>query len=116
MRKVLVCQVASNISSPLKEEMKNYGWMVDACDGLLEMLRLLEDNEYELVVLGMTPRNVEIHTRIGAIKALDKHPKIILNLDEPGKFSPSSVMLEYPVIKGALNTQKLLQAAQGSVS
>jgi hypothetical protein len=61
-------------------------------------------------------RNVEIHTRLGAIQALDKHPKILLNLAEPEAFVPSSLMLDYPIIKGPLDGQKFLNATQEKVT
>ncbi|RJP15313.1 MAG: hypothetical protein C4520_20230 [Candidatus Abyssobacteria bacterium SURF_5] len=110
MNKALVCQIDADVSAHLKQEMKRYGWSIDACDGMLEMLRLLETNDYDLVVLNATARNVEIHTRLGAIKALDKNPRIILNLAESENYMPSSLIIEFPVIKGTLTTAKLLDA------
>ena len=112
MRKALVCQVDPVVSSQLRQDMKQHGWAIDACQGLLEMLRLLENNDYEFVVLGLTLRNVEIHTRLGAIRALDKHPKILLNMNDSEEFAPSSLMFDYPIIKGPLDTEKFLSAMQ----
>jgi hypothetical protein len=94
--------------------MKRLGWSIDSCDGLLEMLRLLDNRDYDYVILKLSPRNVEIHTRLGAIRAIDKHPKIVLNVSEPEGFVPSSLMLEYPVIKGALTSDKLINATRNA--
>jgi DNA-binding response OmpR family regulator len=112
MPKALVCQVDPIISIRLKEEMKQHGWSVDACDGLLEMLRMVESREYDFIILSLSLRNSEIHTRLGAIKALNKNPKILLNLSVSEDVMPSSLIFEYPVIKGELTTQKVLHAAE----
>jgi DNA-binding response OmpR family regulator len=112
MPKALVCQVDPTISIRLKQEMKQHGWSVDACDGLLEMLRMVESREYDFVILNLSLRNAEIYTRLGAIKALNKSPKILLNLSVSEDVIPSSLVFEYPVIKGELTTQKLLHATQ----
>ncbi len=92
--------------------MRHLGWAVDTCEGMLEMLRLLDRNDYEILILNLSQRNVEIQTRLGAIKALNKNPKILLNLIESEDVLSSSLILEYPVIKGRLTPEKFLNAVQ----
>lgn len=111
MRKILICRVDPETSSRLKREMDNYGWAVDSCEGMLEMLRLIEKNEYDMIILNASDRNVEVHTRLGAIKALEKNPRIVLNLPDSEKSFPALLfMADYQTIKGALTSEKLLVA------
>jgi DNA-binding response OmpR family regulator len=113
MRKVLICQIDPQTASELKRDMEGFGWAIDSCGGMLEMLRLIEENEYEMVVLNANHRNVEICTRLEAIKALEKNPKILLNLPDSVETLPSLLLMaDYPMIKGNLTTEKLLAAAQ----
>lgn len=110
--KVLVCQIDPTVTTQLKNEMKQCGWAVDRCEGMLEMLRLLQEGQYDFVVLNLSSRNVEIYTRLGAIRALGKNTKILLNVSDPEGFVVSPLMFEYPVITGALTGEKLLNAVQ----
>ncbi len=113
MRKILVCQVEPQVLSKLANALEEYGWITDSCQGLLEMLRLIEKNEYEFVLLNASPRNVEVCTRLEAIKALGKNPKIVLNFSSSEEIVPSHLPLtQFPMIKGVVTIEKLLTAVQ----
>jgi len=113
MPKVLMCQVDPQISSKLKSVMEEYGWAIHSCEGMLEMLRLIAEDEYEIVILNANCRNIEISTWLGAIKNLGKNPRIFLNLPNSEEILPSLLLMaEYPMINGALTVEKLLTAVQ----
>lgn len=113
MNKALIYQADPAASKRVQADMKTYGWSIDVCDGTLEMLRLIEKNEYNAVILNASHLNVEIYALLGAIKALERSPKIFLNFPQSGDLpSPALLTLEYPVIEGTLTSEKLLKAAQ----
>lgn len=113
MLTVLVCQIDPEISSELKQAMEEYGWIIHSCEGLLEMLRLIEKNDYDVVLLNANHRSVEVSTRLEAIKALGKDPRIFLNLPNSAEILPSLLLItNYPMIKGVLTIEKLLAALQ----
>ncbi len=113
MNRVLIYQADPAASKRLQSEMKTHGWWLDVCEGTLELLRLIEKNEYNAVVLNANHLNVEIYALLGAIEALERSPRIFLNFPQSGNVpSPPLLTLEYPVIEGTLTSEKLLKAAQ----
>jgi hypothetical protein len=73
--------------------MEEYGWVIHSCEGMLEMLRLIAEDEYEIVILNAHCRNIEISTWLGAIKNLGRNPRILLNLPNSEDILPSSLWL-----------------------
>ena len=113
MPSALVYHPDPSTSKQLQAEMEANGWSLDVCEGMLQMLRLIEKDEYEIVVLNVSNLNMEVCTLLGTIKALQKKPRILLNLAESMEsIPPTPLALDYPVIRGTLTREKLMEAAE----
>jgi DNA-binding NtrC family response regulator len=113
MHSVLVCHPDPDTFPHLKADMGSRGWSLEVCDGMLEMLRLIQGNEYEVVVLDATRLNVEVCALLGTIETLEKNPRIVLHVPEAIDSIPAVLLtLDYPIIKGLLTSNKLLEAVQ----
>lgn len=113
MNKALIYQADPDASRQLRTDMKAHGWSIDVYDGALEMLRLIERNKYNAVVLDVSHLNVEIYALLGAIKELGRNMKIFLNFPLSGDLQSMALLtLEYPVIEGTLTSGKLLKATR----
>lgn len=98
----------------LQADMKRHGWSIDACNGMLEMLRLIEKNGYEIVILNSNHLNTELCVLLEMIKRLEERPRILLNLHEEADTLPQTPpALNCTIIRGMLTGKKLLEAIQG---
>ncbi|MBI4832844.1 MAG: hypothetical protein HY801_15090 [Candidatus Lindowbacteria bacterium] len=113
MARVLLYHTKPGLSRQLQADLKRYGWSVDICDGMLEMLRMIEKENYEVVVLNANRLDMEIGVLVGSIEALKKRPKILLNFSEPVERQPSGFpALGFSVISGELTPAKFVEAAK----
>ncbi len=113
MRHAIAWKAEDIVSPRLQEELRVDGWSLETCDGMLELLRLVENNGYDLVILNVGHPNVEVHTLLGAIEALGTAPRILLVASEYEGALPSSIItLNYPLIRGELTGEKILEAAK----
>lgn len=113
MRHAIVWRAEDIVSAQLQEELQAEGWSLETCDGMLELLRLIENSGYDLVILNVGHLNVEAHTLLGAIEALCDPPRILLSVPEYEGALPSSlIVLNYPLVRGALTGEKILEAAK----
>jgi len=65
MQSALIYRADIGFSDRFSADMERHGWMVDTCRGMLEMLRLIEEREYEIVVLNAVHMDVEIYALEG---------------------------------------------------
>jgi DNA-binding response OmpR family regulator len=113
MQKALIYHPNVKTSRQLKTDMASHGWAIDTCDGMMEMLRLIQESDYKIIVLSSGRMNVEISTLMGTIKALKKKPRIIINLAGPiDCLGVSALVNDGAIIRGDLTSEKLLKAAQ----
>ena len=113
MQKALIYQADPDVSDRLRAAVGPHDWSIDVCSGMLEMLRLIEEHDYEIVVLSSDRMNVELSTLIGTIKTLQKNPRIIINLEDAiGNLAITGLASEGAVIRGLLTPEKFLAAAQ----
>ncbi|MBI5117260.1 hypothetical protein HZA56_12365 [Candidatus Poribacteria bacterium] len=116
MAKALIYRAVSDVSQELKADLKAQGWSIDFCDGMLEMLRLIDKESYEVVVLNTNRLGMEICVLVGTIEALKKRPKILLSLPETGECQSSTFpAFGFPVIKGDLTPAKFMEAASEAI-
>ena len=115
MHKALVYRADPDASKQLQADMRGREWRIEVCDGMLQMLRLIEASEYDIVILDISHMSVEVSTLLEIIKALEKTPKILLNLTESDHILPTALLaLDYPLIRGTLTSDKFLEAVQDS--
>jgi DNA-binding response OmpR family regulator len=111
MHRALVYRTDPTTLTELKKDMGAHEWTIDICDGMLQMLRLIERNAYDLVILDLSHMNVQISTLLETVRALEKTPRILLNLSESADVVPTALLaLDYPIIRGTLTSDKLLEA------
>ena len=112
MQKMLLYHGDPDVSKHLQTEMTAHGWSIDACDGMLEMLRSIEERDYEIVILSSDRMNVELSMLIGTIRTLQRKPRILVNLaEEIDSLSLANLANDGGVIRGALTSEKLLEMA-----
>jgi len=113
MHKALVYRADPGCSKQLQKDMKAHEWTVEACDGMLQMLRLIEGGKYDVVILDISHMNVEISTLLDVMNSLERTPRIVLNLSESTDILPTALLaLDYPLIRGTLTSDKLLETVQ----
>ncbi|GAB4353448.1 MAG: hypothetical protein Kow0099_37670 [Candidatus Abyssubacteria bacterium] len=101
------------ITPQMRSSLEGRGWTIDACESMLEMLRLIEERDYDLVILRITPHGLDFQTITGAIRELGKNPKLVLNLVEMTDIlSPSALAPDVPIIRGRLTTENILETTQ----
>jgi len=111
MHSALVYRTDPDTLRELQTDMRAHEWTIDICDGMLQMLRLIEEKEYDLVILDLNHMNVEVSTLLETVKSLEKTPRILLNLSQSAHFLPTALLaLDYPIIRGTLTSDKLLEA------
>jgi DNA-binding response OmpR family regulator len=116
MAKALIYHMGSDISQKLRADLKSQGWSIDSCEGMLEMLRLIDRESYEVVVLNTNRLGMEICVLVGTIEALKKKPKILLSLPEAAEYqSLGFPAFGFPVIRGDITPAKFMEAARESV-
>ncbi len=115
MQSALIYRIDPDATVRLRAEMEARGWTIDICGRMLEMLRLIEERDYEVVVINADHMNVETCTMVGMIRELSREPRIILNLtaalDVP---PPADLVRNNSVIVGDLTCEKLLEAAKAN--
>jgi hypothetical protein len=115
MHKALIYHADLEISNKLRADMEEHGWEIDACGGMLEMLRLIQERNYEIVVLSSDRINAEVSTLMGTIGRLQKKPRILVNLAgalDSGAIP--SLARAGTVIRGDLTSEKFLEAANAT--
>jgi DNA-binding response OmpR family regulator len=113
MQKALIYHPDPRTSRQLETDMASCGWAIDTCGGMMEMLRLIQESDYEIVVLISDRMNVEMSTLMRTIRTLQKKPRIIINLAGTiDCLGIDSLADDGAVIRGALTSEKLLKAAQ----
>lgn len=113
MQRALIYHAGPDISKQLQAEMTAHGWLIDVCNGMLEMLRLIEEQDYEIVVLSSDRMNVELSTLMGTIKTLQKRPRVLINLAGAiDSLAIANLARDGTVISGTLTSEKLLEAAR----
>jgi DNA-binding response OmpR family regulator len=111
MYRLLIFQEA--LTPQLRTSLTRMGWTVDISESVLDMLRLIQRGDYEIVILKETPNGLDIQTIVGAIRKLGRNPKIILNVAEtPDSLSLSALPLGLPIIKGRLTAENVVEATQ----
>ena len=113
MQRALIYHPDLRTSGQLETDMASHGWAIDTCDGMMESLRLIQESDYEIVVLTSDRMNVEISTLMGTIRTLQKKPRIIINLAGTiDCLGIANLANDGAIIRGALTSEKLLKAAQ----
>ncbi len=113
MHKMLLYHGDPDISRQLQADMTVHGWSIDVCDGMLEMLRSIEERDYETVILSSGRMNMELSMLMGTIRTLQKQPRIIVNLAEGvDSLSMATLADGGSIIRGVLTTEKLLESAE----
>jgi hypothetical protein len=113
MHKALIYHAGSRMSKQLGEEMASHNWELDACNGMMEMLRLIQESDYEIVVLSSDRMNVELSTLVGTIRTLQKRPRIIVNLAGAiDCLGIANLARDGTIIRGTLTSEKLLKATR----
>jgi len=111
MQRVLIYRANPDSITQLRPDMEEKGWAVDESDGMLEMLRLIEEYRYEIVVLNASRLKVETCILLGTIGQLPYAPKVVLSLPEPIDALPTSVLrVGHSVVRGSLTSEKILDA------
>ncbi|RJP69139.1 MAG: hypothetical protein C4532_11235 [Candidatus Abyssobacteria bacterium SURF_17] len=115
MHKVLIWRLNAEVLGQLRDGIQLCGWAVDACDGMLEMLRRLEEEQYDVVVLSAGRVNVELSTALGAMRMLERKPRILVNIPETEDALPAAlVSLGCSIIRGRLTAGNVLEFAQAT--
>jgi hypothetical protein len=79
---------------------------------MLEMLRLIEDGDYGIVILSSDHMNVELSVLMGTIKSLRKTPRIIINLSETmDNMAIAALTPNEIIVRGDMTPEKLLAAS-----
>ena len=113
MHKMLLYHGDPDISRQLQTDMIDHGWSIDVCDGMLDMLRSIEERDYEIVILSSDRMNMELSMLVGTIRTLQKKPRILVNLAEGiDSLSMANLANDGGVIRGSLTTEKLLEMAE----
>lgn len=111
MQRILIYRADADSITQLRPDMEERGWAVDVCDGMLEMLRLIEEYMYEIVVLNVSRLKVETSILLGTIGQLPYTPKVVLNVSESIDALPtSSLLVGHSVVRGSLTSEKILGA------
>ena len=111
MHRVLIYRADPDSITQLRPDMEEEGWAVDECDGMLEMLRLIEEYIYEIVVLNVSRLKVETSILLGTIGQLSYAPKVVLSMPEPIDALPTSALqVGHSVVRGSLTSEKILGA------
>ncbi len=114
MRNALIYHADPEISRKLRTDMEEHGWEIDACGGMLEMLRLIQERDYEIVVLSSDRMNAEVSTLMGTIRSLQRKPRILINLAGAiDSLAIANLTRNGTVIRGKLTPEKFLEAARG---
>ena len=112
MQSALIYRADIGLSNSFSADMERHGWTVDTCQGMLEMLRRIEEREYEIVVINADHMDVEIYTLVSMIKELSAKPKILLKLARiTGAMLPADLLRTNSVVVGDLTWEKLVKAA-----
>ncbi len=115
MKSALIYRADIGFSDRFSADMERHGWTVDTCRGMLEMLRLIEEREYEIVVINAVHMDVEIYALVNMIKELSQKPKILLNLAKiTAATLPADLLRTNSVVVGDLTWEKLMNAANES--
>ena len=115
MYKALIYHADLDVSAKLRADMEEHGWEIDACGGMLEMLRLIQERDYEIVVLSSDRMNVELSTLMGTIRSLREKPRILINLAGAiDSLAIANLTRNGTNIRGKLTPEKFLQAAEGN--
>ena len=112
MRKALIYHADREVSARLRVDMEKHGWNIDACGGMLELLRLIQESDYDIVVLSSDRMNVELSTLIGTVRNLREKPRILINL--AGTIDSLAIVnlaRNGTVIRGKLTPEKFIEAA-----
>ena len=113
MKRILIFQVDPEVSRRLQSEMMHHDWAVDICNGTLEMLRAIQEEDYEIAVLSSDHMSVELSMLMGAIKTLQKKPRIVINLSGIiDSLVIANLARDGTLIRGALTPEKLLEITQ----
>ncbi len=114
MNRALIYHADSRISEKLRPFVEEHGWEIDSCGGMLEMLRLIQEINYDIVLLSSDRMNVELSTLIGTIRSLREKPRILVNLAGTiDGLSIANLAGAGSIIRGKLTPEKFLEAAGG---
>jgi hypothetical protein len=111
--RILLYDLDTDTAMQLKLELEIQGCSADICDGVLEMLRLMEKSTYDVFVLCLDRLNVETSLVLNAIDALPYRARVLLNCQEPpdGRLILNTLRDDFRIVRGALTQEKLLSAA-----
>lgn len=114
MRKALIYHADPEVSEQFEADMASHDWKIDTCNGMMQMLRMIQECNYEIVVLSSDRMNVELSTLLGTIRTLQNRPRIIVNLAEViDSLGLANLARDGTIIQGKLTSEKLLEATQG---
>ncbi len=112
MYRALIYHADLAVSAKLRADMEEHDWEIDACGGMLEMLRLIQERDYEIVVLSSDRMNVELSTLMGTIRTLREKPRILINLAGTiDSLAIANLTHSGTVIRGKLTPEKFIEAA-----